>query len=1115
VTTTLSAFDAAGPLPTGVTLLEASAGTGKTHTIASLVVRYVAEGVPLDHLLVVTFTVAATAELRERVRGRLLDAQAALAAAAAGLPTPDDEVLALLTTGTPDELAERWGLIQRGLANFDAATIATTHGFCQQVLEGLGTAGDSARDSVFTEEIGDLVGEVVDDLYLRSFHAMPATPFSRRVAGAIAYQAVQNALAPLEPRDAVPDSLPGMRVALARGVRSELERRKRRMRIVTYDDFLTLLNATLADDRHGEEVCERVRARFSVALIDEFQDTDPVQWEIVRRAFSPATLVLIGDPKQAIYSFRGADVHTYLRAAEEATSRATLSINWRSDQALIDAYNALFREARLGDAKIPYRAVRAAPAGVERRLSGAPDDAPLRVRIVRREARLIELTQHRYAKVDSTRSHVARDLAADVVGLLCSRAEIGDADHRERVRPGHLAVLVRTNHQASLVRDALAEVGVPAVINGAGSVFGTRAADEWLRLLRAIERPASPTLAASAALTGFLGWTPARLAEADDGGLEELHAQLHRLGAVLRRRGVAALLETVAAGTGLAARILAEPGGERTMTDLRHVGQLLHEAASEGQLGVSALAAWLSERIAQADADTADEDRSRRLESDAEAVQVLTIHRAKGLEFPIVYCPFLWDPSYMTKEAVAFPVFHDPDAAGERTLDVGADTDPGFAGRYALNAEEQRGEDLRLAYVALTRARHQAVVWWAGSMDSRHSALGRLLFFTDAHGNVETKGTRTPGDDEVWDAVAALDAPGCVSVAWTSEPPGTRWSPPAPEPADLAAAPFDRGIDAVWRRSSYSSVTDGAEEEPVGSEPEQVVQGDDEPPDPEAVVTAHGDPAGLRAVPLPLAGLPAGVELGSLVHSVLERADFAAPDLDDALAALVAQEAAWRGVPITDPEAAAAGLLAAIETPLDAGGSRLRDLAGPDRIREMVFELPLVGGDTPTGTLHPGDIADLLESRLVAGDTLAAYPEHLRRPGLTPALRGYLNGSIDLVARLPDGRFAVIDYKSNRLGADPPTAFDYRPAALAVAMLRAHYPLQALLYLVALHRYLRWRLRGYDPDRHLAGAGYLFLRGMIGADTPSDADGRCGVFWWRPPDGLVPALSDLLAGGAA
>ncbi len=901
-----------------------------------------------------------------------------------------------------------------------------------------------------------------------------------------------------------------MRVDLARAVRAELERRKRRLRLVTYDDFLRLLRATLADPDHGEDACARMRARYRVALIDEFQDTDPVQWEIVRRAFAPATLVLIGDPKQAIYSFRGADVHTYLRAAGEATTRETLSTNWRSDQELIDAYDALFRGARLGHAEIPYRTVKAAGTAPGRRLSGSPDDTPLRIRIVRRAAGLVALTPQGYARMDSTRPHVARDLAADVVRLLSSSAVIVHDDGRVTVRPGHLAVLVRTNREASLVRDALAEVGVPAVINGAGSVFGTRAADEWLRLLRALERPASATLAASAALTGFLGWTPARLAEVGDADLEELHARLHRLGEVLRRRGVAALFETVAADTGLAARILAEREGQRMMTDLRHVGQLLHEAASEGQLGVSALAAWLSERIAQAGADTAHEDRSRRLESDAEAVQVLTIHRAKGLEFPIVYCPFLWDPSYITRAAEAIPVFHDPDADDERTLDVGGPTGAGFAARYGLNADEQRGEDLRLAYVALTRARHQAVVWWAGSFASRDSSLGRLLFAADGDGNVATAGTSTPSDDEVWDAVAAL-APSRVSVDWTGEPPGVRWGAPVAAPAALGAARLGRAIDAVWRRSSYSSVIAGTEEERVASEPEVILEED--PADAEAAITAGEDPARLRAVALPLAGLPSGVGLGSLVHSVLERVDFAAPDLRDELTSLVAEQAAWRGVEIASPAAAAAGLLSAIETPLGVG-VRLRDLARADRIDEMVFELPLVGGDAPTGTLHPGDIADLLEGRLGAGDPLAGYPERLREPGLSPSLRGYLNGAIDLVARLPDGRFAVIDYKSNLLGADPPTAFDYRPTALAAAMRRAHYPLQALLYLVALHRYLRWRLPGYDPSRHLAGAGYLFLRGMVGPDTPTVGDGRCGVFWWRPPEGLVPELSGLLAEGA-
>jgi exodeoxyribonuclease V beta subunit len=324
-------------------------------------------------------------------------------------------------------------------------------------------------------------------------------------------------------------------------------------------------------------------------------------------------------------------------------------------------------------------------------------------------------------------------------------------------------------------------------------------------------------------------------------------------------------------------------------------------------------------------------------------------------------------------------------------------------------------------------------------------------------------------------------------------------------------ARLERAVDPAWRRSSYSSIIAGVEDEQVASEPEGPPR-DHEPAD-AAVPAGDGSPGPLAAVALPLAGLPAGVELGSLVHAVLEQADFAAPDLGDELAFLVAEEAGRRAVAISDPAVAAMGLLAAIETPL-AVGARLRDIRRSDRLDELAFELPLVGGDAPTGAVHPGDIADLLERHLDPGDPLAAYPARLREPGISTVLRGYLIGAVDLVARLPDGRFAVVDYKTNRLGGDAPSISHYRPEALAAEMTRAHYPLQTLLYQVALHRYLRWRLPGYRPDRHLAGAGYLFLRGMVGPETPEVEGQRCGVFWWRPPDALVPALSDLLAQGA-
>ncbi len=413
----------------------------------------------------------------------------------------------------------------------------------------------------------------------------------------------------------------------------------------------------------------------------------------------------------------------------------------------------------------------------------------------------ITLTRTGCASNTSAREHIAKDVAADLVELLSSGAEIErrseDGEHveREGVRPGHIAVLVPTNRNAALIREALDDVRIPAVINGAGSVFATPPAREWLRLLEAIERPTSPPRAHSAALTCFFGWPTDRVATADDEAWAEVHARLHNWARVLRVRGVASLTETITLVERLPERILATAGGERRLTDLRHVAQLLHTAAAIEQMGTSALTGWLRRRIAEAGQDTSDEERSRRLESDAEAVQVLTIHRSKGLEFPIVYLPFLWEAGFIPPGAKPV-LFHDPDAGDVRTLDVsleGAD----FAGHQQQNVVEQRGEDLRLAYVALTRAQHQAVVWWAGSWDSRNSPLGRLLFARDADGNVSSSGAATPDDAaavERFEALAA-DAPGCIAVERSTLRLPTMWSGPPSEPAPLTAAVFDRGLE--------------------------------------------------------------------------------------------------------------------------------------------------------------------------------------------------------------------------------------------------------------------------------------------------------------------------------
>jgi exodeoxyribonuclease V beta subunit len=1118
-------FDICGPLPTGVTVLEASAGTGKTYTIAALAARYVAQGIPLERLLLVTFTRIATGELRERVRERLVSAERGLTRALEGVLSEQDRLVSLLAEGPVQEVQDRRDRLARAVASFDAATIATTHGFCQEMLGGLGIAGNLEPDVTFVEDLTDLASEVVDDLYVRRFSHGDPPVFGRGQAAEIARAAIDNPGATIIAGDS---ELAQMRRRLGLVARQEFEARKRALAVMTYDDLVTRLRSALDGDG-GNEAARQLHDRYEVVLVDEFQDTDPDQWEILRCAFAQTgvALVLIADPKQAIYAFRGADVYSYLEAAAAADSRATLPTNWRSDQRLIDAHDALLAGIKLGHPGIAYRRVQAAPAHLHSRLTGAPIPAPMRIRVVLRDEPGVSQTRSGWVMKSSAREHIVRDLASDVVGLLQSDATVdehGDG-RRTRVAPGHLAVLVRTNNQAAMVRDALDVARVPAVINGAGSVFCTDPARDWLALLEALERPASMTRAHAAALTPFIGWSADRfaLADEDDGrAWEEVHRRLHDWARVLRTRGVASLVQTVSAAEGLPARMLTVQDGERRLTDLRHIGQLLHAASSTEQLGATALTAWLRNRIAEAHQDTGDEERSRRLESDAEAVQVLTIHRSKGLEFPIVYLPFLWEPGWIPEKPPPPVFFHDPEAGDTRTIDVslqGADYD-----RHRDQfVSEQRGEDLRLAYVAVTRARHQVVLWWAGSWDSRNAPLTRLLFSADEHGDVAAQGTSTPSDAAFAAGVEKLAAraPGCVSLERASLRLPAAWSPPLPRPARLSASAFDRGLDLRWRRTSYSDLTATVHDSWVTSEPEEPLLSDE----PAAPVAGDEPPIMPAAGPdqAPLGAMPVGAEVGTFVHRVLEATDFTAPDLEAELATRIEEVQGWWPTDVGDPAAVAAGLSAAILTPLGPalGGLALSDFGRADRLDELGFELPLAGGDQARGWTELSRIAGVLNEYLPADDPLAGYARRLTDADLRQVVRGYLTGSLDLVVRLHDGgggpRFAVLDYKTNWLGDPdaPLSALSYRPARLAIEMHHHHYALQALLYLVALHRYLRWRVPGEDPGDLVAGVVYLFLRGMVGPEGPMLDGAPCGVFGWRPPPGMVAALSDVLDAGPA
>ncbi|MBD3947586.1 UvrD-helicase domain-containing protein [Nocardioides ganghwensis] len=1106
----MDTFDIAADLHPGTTLLEASAGTGKTWTIAALVAKQVASGeVRLDEMLVVTFTRAASQELRERVRRQLDEAVQLLADPA--LRDPDNRLHAWLLDATADEVARRLDRLTAALVSFDAATIATIHQFCQLVLRSLGVAGDTDAAATLVEDLEQLTTETVDDLYLARFGQEEKPPWTRAAALELARTVVGDPRAVVEPAAALtasPDSAAAMRVRFATEVLEEVERRKRRLGILSYDDLLSQLADALEDTTAAAR--RRMQHRWKFVLIDEFQDTDPVQWQVFQRAFSETTtMVLIGDPKQAIYAFRGGDIVTYLQASETATTVQTLGVNWRSDGPLLDSVHAVLRGARLGDERIVVHPVQA--HRTSSRLQGA--GAPFRLRVVRRA----ELGKGPRSKppVALWRDHVITDTAHDVRRLIESRPTF---DGRE-LRPGDIAVLAARRNELDAVQHALAQVGVPSVVNAGGSVFHTPAAGEWVALLEALEQPHRADRVRAAALTSFFGHTAASLDAGGDDLTDRLADRVRQLADVFTERGVAAVVE-VAAAEGLTARVLARVGGERTLTDLRHIGESLLRVSTEERLGLVGLLAWLREQVADDKLEVASE-RTRRLDSDAEAVQLVTIHGSKGLQYPVVYLPTLWN-RYTGREPVV-PLYHDDD--GQRCRDVGG---PSAFRREAVarHWREDAGESLRLLYVAMTRAQSQVVAWYAAAeRNTPDSPLHRVLF------------GRRPGMAPVPDSQALVDEDRLTTIlaAWQDAGgPSVELAtlvPPDPTPLqrsteDLAVRAFTRSVDTAWRRTSYSSLSAASASHAAAaslSEPEDV-------PDEDSTVSAEdlGDAAAATAlpaaasVPSPMATLPVGATFGSLVHAVLEHADPAADDFRGELLRLIDEQLVWWPVEL-DPDELADALVAVCSSPLGplAADRTLLSLGLPDRLRELDFEVPLAGGDTaaPATDVRLGDLAPLLRRHLPDGDAVRVYADALDAdPDLAAqSLRGYLTGSIDVVLRLDvDGaqRFLTVDYKTNWLGPvdQPLTAHDYRPEMLDEAMAHSDYPLQALLYTVVLHRFLRWRLPAYDPATHLGGVLYLYLRGMCGPDTPVVDGMPCGVFSWRPPVALVEELSDLLDG---
>ncbi|WP_185268696.1 exodeoxyribonuclease V subunit beta [Halopseudomonas xiamenensis] len=1195
----------------GSRLIEASAGTGKTFTISALYLRLVLghggetgfgrELLPPD-ILVVTFTDAATQELRDRIRARLVQAAQAFRGE---LDDPDPILSGLLAAIDPAEHPGSARKLDIAAQWMDQAAVSTIHSWCQRMLREHAFDSGSLFEQSLETDHSDLLAQVVRDYWRQHCYPLQGAalgwvnshwqqpdqlglqvrrwldaPVAEQPPSlqALLDQTLQQAEALLQqirqPWPAWLDELQrffdqcceagkfngnklkptiyqprldqlrawcagsgelnfkkdnfkrltheGLQDACKKGVELELsaavcaalddmatlqqrlellpdpaqpallhaagwisqrfEAEKQRRAQMGFDDMLSRLDAALQGP-NGERLAEVIRRQFPVALIDEFQDTDPLQYRIFDRIYrveqnDPDTaLLLIGDPKQAIYAFRGADIHTYLGArAATAGRHENLDTNFRSSQAMVAAVNRVFSLAeqswpagaflfRQGEANpLPFLPVEAKGRAEVWTRQGQPAPALTAWRLDSEQP----LSGEHY------RSQMAERCASAMVELL-QAGQHGAAgfDDPQRglqpVRPADMAVLVRTGREAQAIRQALAARGVRSVyLSDKDSVLATLEAEDVLRWLRACADPGNDRLlrAALASPTLGLSWAELEQLNQDERLWERWVDQFRDYRQRWLRQGVLPMLQRLLHDFRLPARLVEQGDGERRLTNLLHLAELLQQAARELD-GEQALIRHLAELIRRAQEGSGGDEQILRLESDADLVKVVTIHKSKGLEYPLVFLPFI---AHSRAVKAGEPVrIHD----GRRAQWVLEPTEEQLqqAGR------ERLGEDLRLLYVALTRARHAC---WLGLADLKsgqgrqsvlhHSAIAWLL----AGGEPLPEPASLAGWLDRWrqqdDAV--------VAVAPAPEVGEQQYQPVLDSAGQLRErrpthAPFES-----WWIGSYSALA-------VGSDtPDSPLSGQ-----------LNDDERSHRFLPLragetpSIHRFPRGPQPGTFLHGLLElagREGFARMS-DPAMCRERLYPRCQRRGWGQWSDCLAQWLSQLLQRPGLVPGSEL-SLAGlaPQQYQvEMEF-------------LFSAARADVQRiDHLVCAHTLDARP---RAPLLRDRLNGLFKGFIDLVFE-HQGRYFVVDYKSNWLGAD---ASAYTPEAMGAAVLEHRYDLQYVFYLLALHRQLRARLVDYDYDRHIGGALYWFVRGV---EAPS-----AGIWDERPPRQLIESLDRLFAG---
>ncbi|ELB2042406.1 exodeoxyribonuclease V subunit beta [Vibrio parahaemolyticus] len=1180
----------------GARLIEASAGTGKTFTIAGLYLRLLLghgsaetrHRVPLtvDQILVVTFTEAATAELRDRIRARIHDARIAFARG----QSSDPVIHPLLNEF--DDHKQAAEILLQAERQMDEAAVYTIHGFCQRMLTQNAFESGSRFNNEFVTDESHLKAQVVADYWRRNFYPLPFTlageirqlwsspsallsDISNYLTGApliLSVPAMKGSLADLHtenlkkidelkaqwresqddfftlisdsdinkrsytkkslltwleavnawaatettgydypdklekfaqnvllektpkgsaPQHAVfeaietflanPISLKAPLLAHAiEHCRVMLANAKNQKQWLSFDDLLTQLSASIDTDE-SELLAARIRTLYPVAMIDEFQDTDPLQYSIFSRIYlnnPECGLFMIGDPKQAIYGFRGADIFTYIKARNQVSAHYTLGTNWRSSADMVQAVNQVFAlpdSPFIYDSDIPFLPVKYSP-NAEKRIwtMGGQKQPALTYWLQEADDKPLPKGEYLTRMAEATASQIQTILTQAQQGQAC----LVNGEKQKAVQAGDIAVLVRTGSEGRMIKQALADQGIASVyLSNRDSVFTSSVAQDLQRLLQAVLTPENDR-ALRASLASELFALDAASLDAlnnDEVVWENAVNEFKEYRKLWVQRGVLPMLRAVISKRHIAERLLEEgassqgENGERVLTDLMHIGELLQQASNELDSD-HGLLRWLAQSISDAENGLGgSDDQIQRLESERNLVQIVTIHKSKGLEYDLVFLPFVF--SY--REASEAKYY---DAANDRTvLDI-----TGNDASMKQADKERLAEDLRLIYVALTRAVYACFIGASPLRNGRstkeptgvhRSAIGYLIQNGQEGGINDLHQGLTKQQDE-------LD---CVVVADPPQQLEDKYVAPQEEIHDLSAKELQNPIDRNWRITSYSGLVKQGSHHSEHDATIEITGFDIDS-------SEEQDEADLVEPERSIFTFPRGARPGTFLHSLFEEIEFTQPATTEEntqiiLGLMESEQLDEEWLPILQQL-----IDTVLATPLDGKSLLLNQKAPSQRLVEMEFLLPIEVLSAPA-----------LNRVIQRHDPLSAKAGDLG----FQTVQGMLKGFIDLVFE-HQGKYYVLDWKSNHLGDD---VTSYHGEALKSAMADHRYDLQYQIYALALHRFLRSRLANYDYEQHFGGVYYLFLRGM---DGQSDH----GIFAAKPTLDFLQEMDRLIDGQA-